>query len=51
MTDGSHRMCGMNIETFKLKNMFWETEITTLRGSDNTIFGMLLISDSGKALS
>ena len=50
MTDSSHRMCGMNIETSKLKN-FWETGITALRGSDNTIFGMLLISDSGKALS
>jgi hypothetical protein len=49
MTHGSNRMCGMNIDTFKLQNMFWETEITTLRGSDNTIFGMLI--DSGEDLS
>ena len=51
MTHGSHRMCGMNINTFKLQNMVWETEITTLRGSVNKIFGMLLISDSGEAVS
>ena len=51
MTDGSHSMCGMNIDTFKLQNMVWETEITKMRGSNNTLFGMLLISDSGKALS
>jgi hypothetical protein len=44
-------MCGMNIDTFKMKNMFWETEITTLRGSDNTIFVTPLISDSGDDLS
>ena len=43
MTDGSHRMCGIN--------MVWETEITKLRGSNNTISGMLLISDSGEDLS
>jgi hypothetical protein len=44
-------MCGMNIDTLRLRNMVWETEITTLRGSNKTIFGMLLISDSGEAVS
>ena len=51
MTDGSHSMCGMNIETFKLKNMVWETEITSSKGSNNTILGMPLIIDSCGALS
>jgi hypothetical protein len=49
MRHGSNRMCGINIDTFKLKNMFCKTEITTLRESDNTIFGMLI--DSGEDLS
>ena len=56
MTHGFHLMCGMNIDTLRLKNLvyyptFWETEFTTLRGGDNTIFEMPLISDSGEDLS